>query len=167
MREELLKSFDEVYVLDLHGSLLLDEKTPDGRHDENVFDIRPGVAITILVKNGGNSQSLKINHADFWGTRTEKYQLLLDNDVSTMKWQEIIPSPPHIFFVPQDLNLHVEYSDGFSTQDIFTRFATGTGTGRDKSFVAFSRETIEHIARDLESKDIDDDEITRKYDIQN
>ena len=50
MREELLKSFDEIYLLDLHGNALMGEKAPDGGPDENVFDIRQGVAISLMVK---------------------------------------------------------------------------------------------------------------------
>ncbi|MBM4466873.1 MAG: DNA methyltransferase, partial [Chloroflexi bacterium] len=43
MREELMKSFDEIYVLNLHGNALMGETAPDGGPDENVFDIRQGV----------------------------------------------------------------------------------------------------------------------------
>jgi predicted helicase len=50
MREELLKSFDEIYILDLHGNALIGDKAPDGGPDENVFDIRQGVAISLMVK---------------------------------------------------------------------------------------------------------------------
>jgi hypothetical protein len=50
MREELMKTFDEIYVLNLHGSALLGETPPDGNKDENVFDIRQGVAIVFMIK---------------------------------------------------------------------------------------------------------------------
>jgi len=53
IREELLKSFDEIYVLNLHGNALMGEKAPDGGKDENVFDIRQGVAISLMVKVKG------------------------------------------------------------------------------------------------------------------
>src|SRR6266487_1035487 len=49
MRQNLLQSFDEIYVLDLHGNSRKKEKTPDGSKDENVFDIQQGVAIGIVV----------------------------------------------------------------------------------------------------------------------
>ena len=44
MRQSLMKSFNEIYILDLHGNSLKKEKCPDGTKDENVFDIRQGVA---------------------------------------------------------------------------------------------------------------------------
>ncbi len=40
MRRSLMKSFDEIYILDLHGNSLKKEICPDGSKDENVFDIR-------------------------------------------------------------------------------------------------------------------------------
>jgi hypothetical protein len=52
MREELMKSFDEIYVLNLHGNALMGETAPDGGSDENVFDIRQGVAIVFMLKLG-------------------------------------------------------------------------------------------------------------------
>ena len=39
MRESLLETFDEIYVLNLHGSAKKQETTPDGAKDDNVFDI--------------------------------------------------------------------------------------------------------------------------------
>ncbi len=50
MRKSLLESFDKIYILDLHGSSMKNETTPDGGKDENVFDIRQGVSINILDK---------------------------------------------------------------------------------------------------------------------
>ena len=51
MRYSLMKTFDEIYIVNLHGSTLKKEKTPEGGRDKNVFDIRPGVAIALLIKN--------------------------------------------------------------------------------------------------------------------
>jgi predicted helicase len=55
MRKKLLDDFDEIYIVNLHGSTLKKEKTPAGGKDENVFDIRPGVAIVLMVKLGHSS----------------------------------------------------------------------------------------------------------------
>ncbi len=51
MRQSLMKTFDEIYILDLHGNSLKKETTPEGGKDENVFDIRQGVAIALFIKN--------------------------------------------------------------------------------------------------------------------
>ncbi|TXT27250.1 MAG: N-6 DNA methylase [Gallionellaceae bacterium] len=50
MRQSLMQSFDDIYLLDLHGNSKKKEKAPDGGKDENVFDIQQGVAIGIFVK---------------------------------------------------------------------------------------------------------------------
>lgn len=50
MRESLMETFDDIYILDLHGNSKKKEKAPDGGKDENVFDIQQGVAIGIFVK---------------------------------------------------------------------------------------------------------------------
>lgn len=50
MRQALMNTFEQIYVLDLHGNSLKKERCPDGSEDKNVFDIRPGVAIGLFVK---------------------------------------------------------------------------------------------------------------------
>ena len=50
MRESLMKSFSEIYILDLHGNAKKKETAPDGSKDENVFDIQQGVAVGIMIK---------------------------------------------------------------------------------------------------------------------
>ncbi|HCP31870.1 TPA: DNA methyltransferase, partial [Candidatus Acetothermia bacterium] len=45
MRWHLMQTFNEIYVLNLHGNSLKKERCPDGSKDENVFDIRQGVAV--------------------------------------------------------------------------------------------------------------------------
>ena len=50
MRAELLKTFDEIYILNLHGNARIGESAPDGGKDENVFDIMQGVCISFFVK---------------------------------------------------------------------------------------------------------------------
>jgi hypothetical protein len=43
MRQSLMRSFEQIYVLDLHGNAKKGERAPDGSQDENVFDIEQGV----------------------------------------------------------------------------------------------------------------------------
>ena len=58
MRKHLLETFDDIYILDLHGNSKKKEKAPDGGKDENVFDIQQGVAISIFVRRIGEKKSL-------------------------------------------------------------------------------------------------------------
>jgi very-short-patch-repair endonuclease len=72
MRQSLLKTFDEIYILDLHGNNLKRETAPGGGADENVFDIRQGVAIALFVKYGETASSSQAGSAgeDFFHWQT-------------------------------------------------------------------------------------------------
>ncbi len=72
MRQSLMNSFNQLYFIDLHGNNKKKEKTPEGKRDENVFDIEQGVAISIMIKKKGLEK--KIFHTDWWGTREVKYK---------------------------------------------------------------------------------------------
>lgn len=50
MRQSLERTFDEIYLMDLHGNSKKKEISPDGSKDQNVFDIQQGVAVAIMVK---------------------------------------------------------------------------------------------------------------------
>lgn len=50
MRQSLEQTFDEIYIMDLHGNSKKKEQSLDGSKDENIFDIQQGVAVCILVK---------------------------------------------------------------------------------------------------------------------
>jgi len=107
MRAELLKEFDEIYILNLHGNARIGETAPDGGADQNVFDIMQGVCISFFVKNPlslGKLDSVpldkgdkcaqahrgsKIFYYDFWGKRNDKFRLLRDNDLGTIEWKEL------------------------------------------------------------------------------
>ncbi|MGL5510788.1 MAG: N-6 DNA methylase, partial [Microcoleaceae cyanobacterium] len=51
MRQSLMKTFDEIYIYDLHGNTKKKEVCPDGSADKNVFDIQQGVAVCIMIKS--------------------------------------------------------------------------------------------------------------------
>jgi predicted helicase len=59
MRQSLMSTFTDIYILNLHGNAKKKEVAPDGGKDENVFDIQQGVAICLLVKETGNTEQGK------------------------------------------------------------------------------------------------------------
>lgn len=124
MRKSLLETFDEIWLLDLHGNSKRKERSPDGGRDQNVFDIQQGVAIGIFVKHGGSDDELaSVRHADLWGDRGDlksgKYAWLAENDVVTTDWSELAPRSPDYFFAPRDYELAAEYDGGWSLPSIF------------------------------------------------
>jgi hypothetical protein len=64
MRHSLMRSFDELFVLDLHGNSKKQELSPGETKDENVFAIQPGVAISIFVKKGNRSHCKGVGGED-------------------------------------------------------------------------------------------------------
>jgi len=166
MREELAKSFSTIYILDLHGSSLIGEKTPSGGKDENVFDIMQGVAIAIFVKEPDTTGLAKIYHADVWGMRDDKYRLLLEADVASTTWSELQVQPPNYFFVPKKLEFLHEYQGIWRVEDIFIEKATGFVTGNDDHLISFDRERMADIVHTLVSKDITGEEIEERFGIR-
>lgn len=119
MRQSLMNSFDEIYILDLHGNANKMEKCPDGSKDENVFDIRQGVAIALLIKKKKNDGNCKVYHSALWGLRSKKYQELLLHDYTSIDWKEISPKSEFYLFIPRDETLEKTYQQFLKVTDIF------------------------------------------------
>jgi predicted helicase len=143
MRRKLYETFDEIYILNLHGSLRIGEKTPEGGKDENVFDIQQGVAIVLYVKLEKSLKEKKIYYADLWGLRKDvKYPYLFENDVKSVDWLELKPREPYYFFVPKDFGLQEEYDKFWSVVDVYKKWSSGVKTHRDHFVVGFTKDEI-------------------------
>ena len=107
MRKQLLKSFDKIYIIDLHGSAKKNETTIDGSKDENVFDIQQGVSINLFVKTTQTkNESLgRIYHSEFYGSRSEKYSFLHTNRINDLGWNNLEYIPPY-YFMCQEILMH-------------------------------------------------------------
>ena len=140
MRWHLLETFDEIYVLDLHGNARKKETTPDGGKDENVFDIMQGVSINLFIKDGKKKKGAlaKVYHRDLYGLRQEKFDWLTSHAFDPSMYQEVLPNDPHYFFVPKDDTGHKEYNKGFSISDLMAVNKMGIKTARDYFTVHFS-----------------------------
>jgi hypothetical protein len=142
MRSSLMNSFNEVYILDLHGNTKKMEKAPDGSKDENVFDIQQGVAITILIKNEKTPKSNKIYRSDLFGLREFKNKTLANLDLKSNIWNEIKPQAPLYMFLNLDHNKEILYRKGFHLDSIFKVSSVGIVTARDKFTIKFDKEKL-------------------------
>jgi hypothetical protein len=136
MRQSLMKTFNRLYFLDLHGNLKKKERAPNGGKDENVFDIRQGVAVSIMVKAPRLSRA--VYRADLWGTRKHKYERCAALDLKTIKWKKLTPASPLYLFVPQRVRAVKKYGGFYSLADIFPAHSAGVVTARDKVLIGFS-----------------------------
>ena len=165
MRYSLLKSFDKIYILDLHGNVRKKEISPDGSKDENVFDIMQGVSINIFVRysNLGDSNLAKVYHYDLFGKREDKYKFLFDNNLDNIEWKELKFEAPFFLFVPQDENKKVEYDKGYSVKDMFRISGVGICTKRDDIVFQNDKEKLKNLLNDFASKS--KEELYKLYDI--
>jgi len=161
MRYSFLKSFNEVYILNLHGSTLKKETTPSGGKEENVFDIKAGVAITIALKDGGKNR--QIFYQDQWGLRQDKYAWLENNDLKTTDWQKLNPAKPFYFFVPKEEKGREQYQKFIKITDVFPFNSIGVVTGRDKFVINTNKQVLESNINALLDTDSDDEFIKNTY----
>jgi predicted helicase len=143
MRECLLESFPEIYVLNLHGSSRRGEQAPENVKDENVFDIQQGVAIGLFIKELENTGKRHVYYADIWGDRDSKYKALFETGIESTGWQQLTPTAPYFFFVPKNLFLEDEYSQFQSIREIFVVSQNGLKTDRDELFFDFDCDKLE------------------------
>lgn len=165
MREELMKSFNEIYVLNLHGNSKIGEKTPNGSKDENVFDIQQGVSIILLVKEKDKKGLGHVRYANHWGLKETKYKCLLKTDVKSTKWKELDPVAPYFFFVPKDLNLSIEYEEGWRISDVFPINSCGVKTHRDYLVIDFDRDHLVNRFKDIATSQ-DEEKLKRDFQIK-
>jgi len=167
MRKRLLETFDDIYILDLHGSSKRKEKTMDGGKDENVFDIQQGVSISIFVRRTGYKENLGVvHHAEFYGRREDKFVVLNESDIQTTRWKKLNYSDPYYFFIPKDFRAIDEYESGFKIDDLFKLNSVGIVTSRDAFLISDDKIILENILRDILSTDISNKEFEAKYNLK-
>ena len=131
LRKKLLEFFDKVYVYNLHGKLY--EKTPEGGKDKNVFDIRVGTAILILVKNSRKKKNsyAKLYCQDLYGERDIKYEFLETHHINNTNWEELSIDETYFFFEKKNFGNLELYNSFWSVDKIFDLNNSGVKTGRD------------------------------------
>jgi hypothetical protein len=154
LRRSLLRTFDEIYLLDLHGNRKKGERAADGGPDENVFEgVRQGVAIGLFVKlpspqrPGIGAIGARVFRADRRGRAVEKLAWLDGQELSTTPWTEVFPRPSFYYFLRQDVREEEEYRRGVPLPEIFPRHSVGVVTARDAFVLAFSRPELEEKVR--------------------
>ena len=186
MRQSLMETFDDIYVLDLHGNSKKKERSPDGSEDKNVFDIQQGVAIGIFVKRrssaakgGRRGGRATVRHAHLWGVREVfekdthgemrlcggKYHWLWQNELSATKWAKLKPQSPLYLFTPQDANLRVEYEQGWKVTEMMLVNVLGFQSHRDHFALDFDETRLRSRVSDLRSKTASDEELQSRYEL--
>jgi predicted helicase len=147
MRKHLMKTFDSIYVFDLHGSAKKVEVSPNGDEDQNVFDIQQGVSIIIAAKKEqpSKAQDARVFHADVWGSRESKYDWLWNTSLGVADKTEITPTIPPWLFTPQNHEELAGYQEFPSVSDWFSPYgrpAPGAVSTQDQFAVSWSKDEV-------------------------
>lgn len=172
MRQSLMHTFDEIYILDLHGNSKKKEKCADGSKDENVFDIQQGTAIVLMVKVGANGCSpkscipkgvqpnaptvsnsdittSKVYHHELFGLRKDKYDWLEMTEFVAENYHAVNPTSPFYLFHPEATG-NEHYLKWLGLPDIFPVNSVGIVTARDDLTIQPTqdklRRTVHHFA---------------------
>jgi len=165
MRQSLINTFTDIYILNLHGNAKKKEVAPDGGKDENVFDIQQGVAIGIFAKEQGKTSPATVHYADLWGLREGKYLALLESDIAATGWAELNPSSPFYLFIPRDEAQLDEYENCWKITDIFPVNNIGMQTHRDYFVTDMNKETLHTRISTFRNATINDEEVRTQFNL--
>ena len=184
MRQNLMETFDEIYVLDLHGNSKKKEVCPDGSADQNVFDIQQGVAIGFFIKyqnkehenkeQNSQKQLATVYHADLWGSREVyenkqlvggKYHWLGENDISSTNWEQLAPNTPFYLFKPQNINLKSEYEQSWKLDNLTLIKSVGLNSHRDHFVIDFDVKNLYQKIKEFINASTDE-ECYHKFNLQ-
>lgn len=150
MRENLLNSFDEIYIINLHGNSLKKEG------DKNVFDIMVGVSISIFIKHKESPKEKKVYYFSTLEnnliSREEKLSFLRVNSLDSIDFKELKITKPNYFFVYKD-NEHIEeYNEFWSITDVFKEYIGGISTSKDNIAIQYSKNNLENLKNEFLNK---------------
>ena len=154
MRYELLKKFDEIYIINLHGSTKRNESTGEGGKDECVFNIQVGVSINIFIKRrDGDSNTLaSVYYKDLYGSQREKLQYLASHRLGDIDFQELSPKNPLFTFRIRSNELREKYESGFNIRELMTEdVKQGLKTGIDSLIIHYTKKDIGLFAEKVAS----------------
>jgi hypothetical protein len=83
-----------------------------------------------------------VHHADLWGERAAKYDVLGTSSGETQTWTELEPTAPFYLFIPQDTDLRAEYEKGWKITCAMPVHSNGIVTARDSLTIGWSSNEI-------------------------
>jgi len=161
MREHLYKTFDEIYVLNLHGDT--DRKEPD----KNIFDIKRGVCIVFFVKKKKTDKKNK--HVYYCSTlqqdlitRKQKLDFLENNTIENINWKEVKPTETeNYWFSEKNFSEKKVYEKFWKLTDIFQEWNSANKTERDNITIHYHKDELEKVIDDF--KNLSEYELSKKY----
>ena len=153
MRWHLGRDFSDVYVLDLGGNVRKNPKLSGTTH--NVFGIKVGVAITILVRKPDNDTHVPavIRYArmpENWRRTKKTNQLSQWESVANVDWKALAPDAKHTWLTEgQRDDFHNLFrlcdkaaKDEENPESMFALFTLGIVSSRDSYVFNFNSDTV-------------------------
>jgi predicted helicase len=168
MRWHLLKTYDKIYTIDLHGNNKKKETAPDGSADVNVFDIEQGVSINIFVKtcNKKTNQLGEVLHYDLFGKRDLKYDFLTENSLKSIDFKTFTPFKNSYLFKDIDEKLYNNYNNGINPTELFQTNVMGFQTHRDDFCIDINKASLTKRLTDFSINTEPDEEITKIFGVK-
>ena len=168
MRWNLLKTYDKIYTIDLHGNAKKKETAPDGSADINVFDIEQGVSINIFVKTGKKKANElgKVFHYDLFGKREFKYDFLSENSLEHIAFNSFDPFKNNYLFKKIDDTLLKSYNNGINPTTLFQINVMGFQTHRDDFCIDDSKTYLANKLYKFSQNRNSEDEISKEFGVK-
>ena len=168
MRWHLLKTYDKIYTIDLHGNSKKKETAPDGSPDINVFDIMQGVSINVFVKTGKKKANElgKVFHYDLYGKRDFKYDFLNENSLKYIDFKELPNVAPMYFMVQKDFEAKASYDKGFSVNDLFLVNGVGLTTAHDEFVIRERKAELLEFYNKFQSSQRDAEFLHKEFNVR-
>lgn len=169
MRWSLLKTFDKIYTIDLHGNSKKKETDIDGSIDQNVFDIMQGVSINLFVKTNRKpiNELGEVYHFDLLGKREKKYQTLTNSDFYKIKFDAFKPIGNDYIFKNIDNTLKENYQLGINLIELFKINVMGFQTHRDNFCLDSDKSILTNRLINFSNDTSSINDIELKYQIKN
>jgi predicted helicase len=164
MRESLMRDFDLIYALDLHGNSRRNDEIEE--NDENVFPIQMGVAISLMVRRGSDRTRQSpglVRYAEMRGGRAQKLSRLASARLEDLPWTDVACMRPFQVFLPRDDDLSEEYAAFPSILDLFGQRSVGFVTSRDAFAVDTDREALLTRIAALRDSQLTPDDLIAAY----
>jgi predicted helicase len=162
MRKHLLETFDEIYIVNLHGN------TRKGETDKNIFDVMVGVTIVLLVKLPKRTNKKVVKYFSTLDnkiiTRPEKLDFLQEIRFKKINWKTLEPTEPNYWFIEKDFSLQKKYNKFWNVTNIFEVFGAGPKSQRDIMATHYNEKNLDKVLLDL--LNLSEQDIAMKYQVE-
>jgi hypothetical protein len=148
VRQSMLHSLPYLCIVDLHGNA---NKGEVGGGDENVFEIKEGVAIAVGSLYPGIAHS--VEHADISGPRQTKYDTLLREGLKLLS--PFTPVGDKLQFARSSGKGRGEYELGWPLPTIAPVNSVGIVTARDALCIQFTAKQAWDLVRDFAKREVE------------